>query len=150
MAVIRWNTPDASESIMTGPMDGLADGANAITTTPVSNDAAGELDLYGDFQLYLTAQTAGVRETGAYVPLYILPEIDTNYAYGGASLDPDPGLQVGMFSPDSGATAARYMHMRQIELPPTDFHVLLMNETNRAFGPAGSVLKLVRYNLQSS
>jgi hypothetical protein len=134
---------------MTGQMDVLADGANAITTTPVSNDAAAELDLYGDFQLYLNAQTAGVRETGAYIPVYILPEIDGNYAYGGSTLDPDPGLQVGMFSPDSGTTGARYLHMRQIELPPTDFHVLLMNETNRTFRDA-NVLKLVRYNLQSN
>ena len=145
---IKWETPASAETILSTELNSLADGANKITTTAVSNDASGELYLFADFQLYLAAQ-GSARSSGAHVKLFILPEIGGNFTYGGDSLDPAVGLLAGSFEFDA-ATAARYSHVRGIPLPPTDFDVLVMNETGQAFASSGNVLKMERYNLQAT
>lgn len=148
MAEIKWNAPDAKEDVMTTELNSLADGDNAITGTAISNDAAGELDLYGNFKLYLATQ-GSARDSGAYVSMYILPEVDTDYAYGGASPDPAANLLAGNFLFDA-ATTARHAILRDVLLPPTDFHVVLINETGQALASTGNTLELERYNLQSA
>lgn len=145
---IKWEAPNSPETVLSTELNSLADGANKITTTPISNDGSTELYLYADFQLYLAAQ-ASARDNGARVELYILPEISGNYCYGGDSLDPPRAMLVGSFEFDA-ATNARYSHIRGVMLPPTDFHVLVINETGQAFASSGNVLVTKRYNMQSS
>jgi hypothetical protein len=148
MTVNKWNAPDSVENVLTTTLNALADGANKITVTAISNDQAAELDMYGDLILVLAAQ-ASARNTGAYVPVYILPRSDgDSYPYGGDSLDPDPGLQVGSFKLDA-ATNAREAVIRTVLLPPEDFHVLIANKTGQAFGATGNTVRLRRYNTQS-
>jgi len=141
----KWNAPDSVETILTTELNALADGANKITGTAVSNDQAAELDMYADFTLYLAAQGAA-RSAGAYVALYILPMSDgTNYPYGGDALDPAANLWTANFVFDA-ATTARYAVIRGVLLPPMDFHVLVMNETGQAFAATLNTLKMRRYN----
>lgn len=148
MAEFKWNSPDSPETILSTELNSLANGANKITTTAISNDQSTELDMFADFELYIAAQGVA-RDAGAYVALYILPTVDgTNFAYGGDSLDPDPNHHRGNFVFDA-ATTARYDVIEGIRLPPGDFHVLVMNETGQAFASSGNMLKMRRYNTQS-
>lgn len=148
MAEIKWNAPDSPETVMTTELNSLANDGRAITSTPVSNDASGELDMYAEFQLYLPAQ-GSARDDGAHVEMYVLPEVNGNYAYGGSTLTPASNLLVGSFEFDA-ATAARYAHLRGVLLPPTDFYVLLINRTGQALASSGNVLRMERYNVQSN
>jgi len=149
MAVIRLNTPDSPETIMTTELNSLADGSNAITGTAISNNATDELDMYADFEL-LVATQGSARDAQARVEMYVLITLDgTNYTYGGASLDPPANAFVGSFLYDA-ATNARYGHIRGVPLPPRDFHILLINETGQALASSGNILKMSRYNLQST
>jgi len=146
MAVYQWNTPDATETIMTTELDGLADEGNAISSA-ISNDAATELDLFADFELYVATQAAA-RSAGAHVAMYILIELDgTNYTYGDATTDPPASAFVGSFPLDASANP-RYVHLRGVRLPPTDFKVLLINKTGQALAASGNTLKMARYNIQ--
>ena len=150
MATITWSAPDAAESLMTTELNAVASSANAITGTAVSNDAAGELDLYATFELYLATQ-GGNRAAGARVDMYFLPEIDgSNYSFGGASLDPSPSSFAGTFQLDAGVTTARYTLLTMVPLPPHDFHIVLINETGQALAATGNTLKMSRYNMASA
>lgn len=149
MGTIKWESPTAGESVLSTALNALADAANKITATAISNDAAAELDLYGDFTLLLAAQ-ASARDTGARVDLYILPRSDgTNCPYGGDALTPSSNQYVGSFLLDATVTA-RYEILRGIVLPPMDFHVLLKNATGQALAATGNSLAMRRYNLDAA
>lgn len=148
MAVIKWGDVAAAESILTTELNALGDGANKITGTAISNDAVAELDVYADFVLYLATQ-GSARDAGGYCPLYILPEVDSQYPYGGDSLDPAGNLCVGAFQFDAAVTA-RYAVIRGIILPPGDFHILIMNETGQALAATLNTLDMRRYNMESA
>jgi hypothetical protein len=149
MATIKWATPASAENVLTTELNSIANNAGAITGTAVSNDASGELYLYADLELYLAAQ-GSARSAGANVEIYILEELDgSNFGYGSASLKPAAGALVGVFQFDA-ATNARYVHLRNVALPPTDFHVVIWNNTGQALASSGNTLKMQRYNLQSA
>ena len=149
MPVIKWNAPDSPETILTTELNGITNGSNKLSAA-LSNDAAAELDLYADFELYLSTQGTN-RAVGAHVSVYILTEMDaSNYTYGSDSLDPPSNALVGMIQFDSGSLVARYSHLRGVELPPTDFKVLVQNNTGQTLAATLNVLKMVRYNMQSS
>ena len=140
----KWATPSAVEDVLTTELNALANGANKITTTPVSNYV--ELDLYADFILNLEAQGAA-RDVDAHVNLYILARADeVNYPYGGDTLNPSNNSWIGSFIFDA-ALDARIGVIRGVLLPPEDFHVLIINSTGQAFAATGNTLKIRRYNL---
>lgn len=148
MAVIKWGDVAAAESVLTTELNGLTTGSNKITSSAISNDQSTELDVYADFILYL-AEQGTARSANAYVPLYILPQVNSQYPYGGDSLDPATNLLVGSFLFDAAVTA-RYAVIRNIVLPPGDFHVLVMNETGQNLAATGNTLYMRRYNMESS
>jgi len=149
MTTAKWATPDSAENVLTTELNALANSANKITGTAVSNDQAAELDMYADFTLYL-AEQASARDAGGRVDLYILPQSDgTNYPYGGDALDPSPNHWVGSFVFDAAVTA-RYEVLRGILLPPADFHVLVINETGQALAATLNTLTMRRYNIESA
>lgn len=140
--VAKYTTLDASADVLTTALNSLANGANKITGTALSNNAAAERDLLAKFRLTLAAQ-GSARSTGAFVAMYILPEQDGIYAYGGDSLDPAPEHKVWTFNFDA-TTTARENVSPLINLPTGDFHVLLINETGQAFAASGNTLKYSR------
>jgi hypothetical protein len=150
MATIKFAAPAAAESVLTTELNSLANAAGTAASAAISNDAAGELYLYGDFEVYLAAQASN-RAAGARVDLYILIELDgTNYGSGGSSPLPPMSAFIGSLQFDSGATAARYAHLRQVQLPPTDFKVVAVNNTGQALASSNNTVKVSRYNLQSA
>ena len=147
MGTTKWEAPASISTIFTTELNSLADGGNQISSA-LSNDAAGELYLYADFELYIN--TTASRAADARVELYILVELDgSNYSYGGTSLDPAPSMHVGDFQFDASATATRYAHIRGVLLPPTDFKVLVINELGVAMASSSNTLKWIKYNLQT-
>lgn len=147
MGTTKWEAPQSATTILSTGLNSLGDGANAISAAQ-SNDAAGELYLYADFELYIAATSA--RAADARVELYILIELDgSNYSYGGTALDPAPSMHVGDFQFDASGTAARYAHIRGVLLPPTDYKVLLINELGVAMASSGNTLKISEYNIQT-
>ena len=148
MATIKHQAKEAVENVMTTELDALSSGGLAITSTALSNDAAAELELYADFRLYL-AEQGSARSSGANVTMWILPEVDGTYPYGSASLEPQAELIVGSFSFDA-ATDARYAVLRDVPLPPSDFHVVVKNNTGQALAATGNTLVMERHSIESS
>lgn len=140
--VSKYTSEDSSSNILTTELNSLADGANKITGTALSNDASAERDLFATFRLALAAQ-GSARSSGAYVAMYFLPDENGTFAFGGDSLDPAEEHLVWRFSYDA-ATTARSNVSAALLLPPTDFHVLLINETGQAFASSSNVLSYQR------
>jgi hypothetical protein len=148
MTTVKWEAKAGVESVLTTELNSLADDGNKITTSALSNDASNELYLYADFKLYL-AEQGSARDSGGGVALYILPEVDSDHNYGSDSLDPPVQHRVGFFEFDAAVTA-RESIIRGVLLPPSDFHVLVINETGQAFAASGNTLDMERYNMQAT
>ena len=145
MTTSGWEVHSSANTVLDTALNSLTSGSNKITTTAESNDATNELKFYGKFQLYLAAQGTA-RSAGAYVALYILPEIDDNYAFGGDSLDPPESCWRGNFLFDA-TTNARYSDVIETVLPNGNYHVLLMNETGQTLAATLNVLKCEKYSV---
>lgn len=147
MTVTKWEAPAGAVTIATTTLNDLAEGANAMGSEQ-SNDAAGELDFYADFQLYLAAGNSP-RASGSSYSLYLLPEINDNFAYGSPTLDPQPELLAGSFSYDADS-APRYAHMRHVMLPPTNWKALVINNSCIPSAPTGNILVYDPYSVEST
>jgi hypothetical protein len=137
MATIKYGAPGSPANVMTTELNAIANAAGAITATALSNDAAGELHPYATFELYLATQGTA-RVAGATVSMYILAELSDNYQYGGASLRPNCAPDA-IFYFDAAVTA-RYAVAKNVSLPPTNFHVVLWNETGQTLAATGNIL----------
>lgn len=137
----RYAQHDSAVTVLSTELNNLADGGNKISTSPLSNDAATtERELFAKFSLSLAAQ-GSARSAGATVDLYILPEVDGTYPYGGDSLDPSSNHYVHSFHFDA-ATTARVDNITDVRLPNADYHVLVQNNTGQALAASGNVLKI--------
>jgi hypothetical protein len=146
MTSVRWTDKVSAETVMTTELNALDVGDRNITGTAISNDGAGEKHLYADFRLYLDTQaTARVSPN---VQMWVLPEVDGTYPYGSGTLDPPVQLLEGAFDFDE-ATTARYSTIRMVPLPPSDFHVVLKNNTDTTFASSGNTLVMERYSLEA-
>lgn len=140
----KYAAKDSAATVLSTELNSLGDGSNKITGTALSNDAATtERDLFADFSLSLAAQ-ASARSAGATVDLYIIPEVDGVFAYGGDTLDPSANHYRGAFRFDA-ATTARVDVIEGVRLPNSDYHVLLINETGQSFAASGNALKMEVY-----
>ncbi len=147
MATIKYGTPGAPANILTTELNSITNAAGAITSTALSNDAAGELHPFATFRLTLASPSAG-RSAGAAVYLFLLPETSDVYSFGGASLMP---LQPpdAVFILDN-TTNARDVVIFGVALPPTNFHVVVWNATGATFASSGNVLAWEVYDYQSA
>ena len=95
---------ETASTVLSTELNSLADGANKITGTALSNDAATtERHLFASFSLSIAATST---RTGSSVHMYILPEVDGSFVAGGDSLDPEQGY-VGSFNFDLTTSALR-------------------------------------------
>lgn len=149
MAVLRWSAIETVETILSTTLNSLGNGSRKITVTAIENDTAStERWPYGDFELYLNTQTA--RTGSPQVVMYILPTLDggTTYPTGSDSITPSPELIACVFNFPADATAHRTV-ARGILLPPSDFHVLLVNNTSQAFNASANTLRMSKYSLEA-
>ena len=143
-----WTDKASVENVLTTELNAAAAAGRAISTAAISNDAAGERYLYADFLLLIASQSA-TRTAGPNATLYILPEVNAIYPYGATDLAPQAELAVGSFSFDSASAAARYAVLRGVLLPPSDFHVMVGNNTGIVLADTGNTLVMERYNIEA-
>lgn len=140
----KYTAKANSTTLLSNELDSLGDGSNKITGASLSNDVEmTERNLFADFSLSLAAQ-ASARSAGATVGLYIIPEVDGVFAYGGDALNPSMNHYRGSFRFDA-STNARTDILEGVRLPNSDYHVLLINSTGQAFSAAGNILKMEVY-----
>lgn len=130
----------AVETLLSVEIDSLADGGNKITPSALSNDDVTERYLMGNFKLSLGATAL---RTGRFVDMFILPEIDGDFATGSDSIDSEQKNHAGTFSFDL-STNAREDIISDVRLPNADFKVLLVNNIGVSFSAASNSLKLER------
>ena len=144
MTTIKHGARVVAELLLYTELASLPDGESR--SADVSNDAAGELYIWADFELRTT--TAPSRGYQGRADLYILPKIDgSNYSYGGDTVVPSISNLVGSFWLWE-FSYAKVLHLRDIRLPPSDFRVLIRNMCGQAFSTINT-LKMSRHNLQA-
>lgn len=143
----KWGALGSKTSLLTSSnLNNLANTARKMSGA-VSNDT--DLYIYADYRLRLSPSTSN-RCAGAYVSLFVLADLgDSTYTFGGSSLTPPANAWVGHFYFDCGATAARVDTIWNAILPPSNFKVLIENNTGRPFSCC-TVLEYRRYYLQST
>jgi len=138
----------SAEVVLTTELNSLTSGSVCTLSGVQDNDTAGTRDLYAQAEVYLAAQGTN-RAAGAYVALYLVPELDgTNY---GATTDEClDNYFVGSASLDDGALAARYLIIDRVRLPVGDFKVALKNGTGQTLASSGNTVKLRAYTVEDA
>lgn len=144
MATIQWKVNTRGVvSIMTTELDNLA--ADTVATSgEISNDAAGELDLFID--LVLLVDFDATPAVGDTVDVFINRMTDgTNYA-----TEADGPMEfVGAMSVANADTSDQRLVLNQLEIPPDDFKVTLVSNGN-GLGASGHTLKAIFYSYQTT
>jgi len=155
MSVVRWK-PSARttnpETLMTTELNSLADGSGAVTSTAVQNGATSdELDMFMDLELDVTFGTAPANR--ATVDVYIVRTVDEGTTYeryvtGASPWAPGNGY-AGSFVLDDITTNDEYV-LPNIQIPPYDFHLVVINNSNQAFPSSGSTIRGYFYSVQNA
>lgn len=137
----------ATEVLNGTALQALASDGNKLSAA-ISNDGSGEHWPYCMIEVNLNTQSS--RSAGAHVAIYILPTIDgTNYSYGGDSVDPSPSTLAATLAFPADTTACRAV-VYGVQLPPTDFKILLENKTGVAFSnDTNNSCKIAQYTVES-
>lgn len=148
MAITRWSAIETVETILSTELNGLTNGSRKLSSAIENDTASTERWLYGDFELDLDTQTA--RTGSPAVQMYILPTVDggTTYPTGSDSITPSSELLAGVFTFPADATA-HISVLRGVLLPPSDFKVLLVNNTSQTFNATGNTLRMSKYSLEA-
>jgi hypothetical protein len=125
-------------------LNSLANATACSASSAFDNDSSGQRWPAAMVEIYIATQGTA-RSAGASVSLYIIPTTDgTNYGDG-----TDECLEnyaVGHYSLDD-ATTARYITGR-VHLPPTDFKVVLKNNTGQALAASGNTVKFAEFTAE--
>ena len=141
-------TAESSSAIVTGiVINNVADGGVSNASDTISNDAAGERHLFANFKL--TSNALGFpRKSGAVIYLFVIPEFDgvfpdttteetlNNYYAGAVYLDETGQDRVLMFT--------------DIRLPPSNYQIIIGNETGLAFDATGNTFEVITFNYEDT
>ena len=144
----NYTARETAATVLTTGLNSLTSGSVSALSAAQDNDTAGTRDLYAQVEIYLAAQGTN-RAAGAYVAIYLVPELDgTNY---GATTDEClDNYFVGSASLDDGALAARYLIIDRVRLPVGDFKVALKNGTGQTLASSGNTVKLRSYTVEDA
>lgn len=135
-------------TVLTTELNSLTSGSVCTASASQDNDTAGTRDLYAQAEIYLAAQGTN-RAAGAYVAIYLVPELDgTNY--GTVTDECLDNYYVGSASLDDAALAARYAIIDHVRLPVGDYKVALKNGTGQTFAASGNTVKLRAYTVEDA
>jgi hypothetical protein len=140
-STLKWtayNTPDTAVAGAT---------MNALTNTSFAYgseiDNSSGLYLYGDLVLSLAASLTAVAP--AYLLVYLIPNIDTNYV--ASSGNPGSSYVIGTGSYTAGTL--QFMQVRGLILTPNKFKIVIQNNLGATFSASNShVCSLYRYSEQ--
>ncbi len=144
----RYTARASAATVLTTELNSLANNALCTASSAQDNDTAGVRYPYAQAEIYIAAQGTN-RSAGAYLALYIIPEVDgTNY---GATTDEcAENYFAGAVSLDDAATDARYAILNEVRLPPGDFKVALRNGTGQSLAASGNTVKLRPYSVEDA
>jgi len=135
-------------TVLTTELNSLTSGSVCTLSSAQDNDTAGTRDLYVQVEIYLAAQGTN-RAAGAYVAIYLIPELDgTNF--GNATDECLDNYFVGSASLDDAALAARYLIIDRVRLPVGDFKVALKNGTGQTLASSNNTVKLRNYTVEDA
>lgn len=141
MSFVKWSALGTLTTALSTELDALASNARAISGA-IAN--ATDKNRWAEFELNATFAVAPTA--GGFCSLYAIPALDgTNYSDGDASIQPPETMLVGVF-PVRAVTSAQRVHLRAIALPPTNFKLVLRNESGQAMTASGHTLKYRTYN----
>ncbi len=143
---VKWKASGRTTNpvtILDTGLNSLANNAGALSNA-ISN--ASDLDLYMDMELVVTYGTAPTEDS--LNEIYLLRSADgTNYEDYGTEGRPRDGF-VGGFIVDNVTTEQRII-LRQVQAPPRDFKVYILNKTGQSFAASGNTLKAWFYTEQA-
>ena len=142
----NWGEVSGLTTLMSTDLNSQSDGANVLSSA-ISNDAAGEGQLYIDLELFVDDQVSS-RDSDARVELYFLYAVDSNFDHGDSMFDPRPESLAVVFSQDA-TTTERTRTAVNVPIAPLDFKILLMNETGQGFPASGNTLKYRLHSVES-
>ena len=144
----NYTARGTAATVLTTELNSLAGSAVSALSAAQDNDTAGTRDLYAQAEIYIAAQGT-VRAAGAYVALYLVPELDgTNYgATNDECLD---NYFVGSASLDDLVVGARFLIIDRVRLPVGDFKVALKNNTGQTLASSGNTVKLRSYTVEDA
>ena len=139
--LIGWKTPAAYDALLSTGLNTLTNGSSAQ-----SSAVANGTDLYPlmDISVILASITPG---TGGYVEIHLAPLMDdgTHYAdvfAGGPTF-------IGSVPLASGASI-KYGTLSEIQIPPGDFKISLVNQAGVSLASSGSTVKSRRYYIDAN
>lgn len=142
MATLKWLAYNSADTAVAGTTMNAQ--ANAAFTYGAEIDNSSGLYLYGDLTLALSSAVTSVAP--AYLSVFLIPNIDTNYV--ASSGNPGASYLVGTGSFTAGSI--QYMQVRGLILTPNKFKIVLQNNLGVAFPSTNtSVCSLYRYGEQS-
>lgn len=145
MSTYRHSALETIFTALSTELNSLADGAACSASSAFDNDSASQRWPEAMVEIYIAAQGTN-RSSGASVSLYVIPTTDgTNY--GDVTDECLNNYRVDSYSLDDGATAARYI-VGRILLPPTDYKVVLKNNTGQAFAATGNTVKFREFTAE--
>lgn len=144
----NYTVRGSTTSVLTTELNSLASGSVCTASAAQDNDTAGARDTLAQFELYIAAQGSN-RAAGAYLALYILPEVDgTNYPDStDECLD---NYLAAVVSLDDGALAARRVNVDAVRLPVGDWKAIVKNVTGQALASSGNTVKYRVYTLEDA
>lgn len=148
MSNLKYTAIQSATTVLSTELNSLANDGNSLSSA-ISNDGSSERFLYCMIEVSLAAQSTA-RSAGAHIAIYFLPTIDggTTYSYGDNSTDPSPGTLVATLPLDA-STSARVVTIYGVQLPPSDFKILLENKTGQAFASSNNTLKIAQYGIET-
>lgn len=144
----NYTARGTATTVLTTELNSLASAGVSAASSVQDNDTAGARDTMAQFEAYIAAQGAN-RAAGAYIALYLVPELDgTNY---GATTDEClDNYFAYSWSLDDAALAARYLVADCVRLPVGDWKAVIKNGTGQALAASGNTIKYRVYSLEDA
>ena len=143
----KYTAEGVLTTVLTTELDGLADDGTSALSPTKSNDAVSERDLVANFELFIATQGTA-RTAGAFVSLFIIPEVD-DVNFGDVVGDCLLNYFVGSVLLDASVNA-RYVILEDVKIPPSDFKIVLQNQTGQALAATGNTVKYRVYSYEDA
>ena len=139
---IGWERDAAGvETIFTTELDSMGDGDLVVTSSAHVNS----VDDLTHAMYELAVNFGAAPDAGLFFHLHLLWSLDgSTFEDGSSTVTPNPQSRVGSF-PVRNVATAKVILLRDIPIPPEDYHLLLINNTGQATPSSGSTLRQLKY-----
>lgn len=140
---VKWDGAAVSRgNVLSTELNNLADGSRTNAGAEIDNSA--NHDTYGVLEMNVTFGTAPDGDASLIVYMVAAPD-GTNYAQGGASVDPGPDAMVTSIKINASTSAQRKVS-KPFLIPPSKVKFIVENQTGQAFPGSSSTVELFTFN----